>query len=199
VAARKTAASKTAATETTTGVDAESNETTGQTRQDFGPGTGNEVPPEESTERSPSTIVNSDPNAAPLDPPADQAGQVDPPLGYQTSTTDQAYAEAAGRTIAGENHLRLVGDDGNELSADDLFDDSDVNKTYVTTKARVYEEFTYPNTERVASRLLYVPGAKVPRFQAERIKTAVSQAAEAGPVTSAASAGTGTLKPSPGE
>lgn len=195
-AAKKTAApKKTAASSTTTpDTSAEGNQTMGQTAQDSGPGTSNPEPPPETTSRPPATIVNSDPNAAPLDPPADQAGQLDPPLGYQTSTTDQAYAEAAGRTIAGENHLRLLDDGGNELAADDLFDESDAGKTYVLTKTRISEEFTYPNTSRVVSRLMFVAGAKVPKFQAERIKAAVSQAAEAGPVTSAESEGAGTLK-----
>lgn len=167
----------------------------GQTRQDFGPGTtGGEAPPEREGSRPPATIVNGDPNAAPLDPPADSHTQTQPALGYDTSTTDQAYAEAAGRTIAGENHLRLVDDDGNELSADDLFDESDPNLTFVTTKQRINEVFTYPNTNRESGRLMYVAGARVPKFQAARIKAAVSAAAEAGPVPSAQSEGTGTLR-----
>jgi hypothetical protein len=168
----------------------------GKTNQDFGPGTINPVAPPEDSLRPPATIVNSDPTAAPLDPPADHAGQLEPRLGYDTSTTDQAFAESANRTIAGENHLRLVDDDDNELSADDLFEESDPSKTYDVTATKIWEVFTFPNTHRESKRLMYCKGARVPLFQAARIKAAVAAAAEAGPVTSAASQGAGTLTPS---
>lgn len=201
-AAKKTAASSTSTdkTENTTG--AEGNEgrdtATALTRTDYGPGTSNpDVPDEEGTAgtRTPATTVSGDPNAAPLEPPADQGGQREPVGGYQTSSTDQAYAESAGRTIAGENHLRLLDDSGNELGADDLFDE-DPGLTYVTAKARIFEEFTYPNTHTPAARLMFVPGQRVPRFQAERIKTAVRGYAESDDAgtTSADSAGMGTDK-----
>lgn len=145
--------------------------TTGR-QGDSGPGTGVEAPAEE-TARMPAETVNTDPSAAPLDPPADSAGQREPEHGYDESSTDQVYANTAGRTIAGESHERLVGEDGKALSEGDLFDESDNTKTFVTTKTRIYEEFTYPNTNRTATRLVYAEGRRVPRFQAERIKAAV--------------------------
>lgn len=152
-------------------------EPTGQSSQDSGPGTGRAAPPEDTDLRPPAHIVNTSPAAAPLSPPADHAGQTEPKQGHPTSTTDQVYAEAAGRTIAGENHLRLVDDDGNVFGPGDLFDESDTTKTFVVAKTRIVEEFTYPNTTRTASRLLFVPGTRVPRWQAERIKSAVAASA----------------------
>jgi hypothetical protein len=138
-----------------------------------GAGTGQEAPPED-TARMPAETVNTDPDAAPLDPPADAHTQTEPEHGYAASSTDHTYAAAGGRTIAGEAHVRLVDADDNELSADELFDESDTTKTYVTAKTRVYEVFTYPNSSREAKRLLFAEGKRVPRFQAERIKTQAS-------------------------
>lgn len=138
-----------------------------------GPGTGVPAPPE-STYRPPATLTGD----SPLDPPADADTQRQPEGGYNESSTDPVAAEAGRRTIAGEDFLRLVDADGNELSADGLFDDSDASKTFVTTKTRIYEEFHYPNTTEVAKRLLYAEGRRVPRFQADRIKAALDAAPE---------------------
>lgn len=179
-AASKTAASKPASSTTETPeTSAESRDAdSGRSGRDSaGPGTGNAAAPENSS-RPPATIVNTDPSAAPLAPPADAATQREPALGHPESTTDQPFAETGGRTIAGESHGRIVDENGKKLSADDLFDDSDPNKTFVTTKVRVFEEFTYPNTSRVSTRLMWVPGARVPRFQAERIKAALAATRE---------------------
>lgn len=143
---------------------------------DSGPGTGVDAPEDRNAARYPASTLDPNPESAPLDPPEDQAGQTQPETGHAESTTDQTYAESGGRTIAGENHVRLVGEDDDDLGPDDLFDDPDPVKTFVVTKARIFEVFTYPNTSREAKRLLYPEGARVPRFQAERIK----RAAEAG-------------------
>lgn len=142
--------------------------------EDFGPGTGREAP-EEGDRRYPSTVVNSD--SAPLEPPKDAHTQTEPEQGYNVSSTDNVYAEAGGRTIAGEDHLGLVDQDDNDVSEGDLFDD-DASKTYVTVKGRVYEQFYYANTHEKAKRLLFVPGQRVPRAQAERIKAALQAAPE---------------------
>lgn len=140
---------------------------------DSGPGTGVDAPEDRNAARYPASTLDPNPESAPLDPPRDQQTQTKPETGYAESTTDQTYAETGGRTIAGENHVRLVDAEGNGLSADGLFDESDTTKTYVTTKTRIFEVFTYPNTTREATRLLYAEGRRVPRFQAERIKRAV--------------------------
>lgn len=140
---------------------------------DSGPGTGREAPAE-STARMPAETVNTDPDAAPLDPPADAKTQTEPEHGHDASSTDHSYAAAGGRTIAGESHVRLVDGDDNDVSADELFDDPDPVKTFVTGKQRVYEVFTFPNTTREAKRLLFTEGTRIPRFQAEQIKRQVA-------------------------
>ncbi len=142
--------------------------------EDSGPGTGRTAPPETHV-RYPAGLV-TDPSA-PLDPPADTPTQTDPEHGYNASTTDQVYAEAGGRTVSGEDFVGLVDGDDNAVSEGDLFDD-DPAFTFVTVKGRVYEQFYYPNTHEKAKRLLFVPGQRVPRAQAEKIKTAVGNAPE---------------------
>lgn len=141
-----------------------------------GPGTGTPAPPE-SSYRMPSAIV-SDPEGAPLAPPTDTPTQLDPPQGYNLSSTDHVYAEAGGRTVAGEDFIRLVDGDGKDVQAGDLFEDGGASKTFVLSKARVYEEFFYPNTTEKAHRLLWAAGARVPRARAERIKAALDVAPE---------------------
>lgn len=144
-------------------------------QNDSGPGTGQEAPPERHP-RYPSTVVNSD--ASPLDPPADTHTQVRPLPGHAASTPDMVYAEAGGRTVAGEDHVGLVDADGESVSIDGLFDD-DPRFTYVIANQRVFEEFYYPNTTEKARRLLFVKGQRLPRYQAERIKATVAGAPEA--------------------
>lgn len=186
-ASKRAASTKDQAEETQTGetTDTDNTEQGEQSQtgrpEDSGPGTGREAPPEE-TARYPSTVVNSD--STPLDPPADSHTQAEPEQGHAASTTDNVYAEAGGRTIAGEDYSRLVDAEGNEVSADSLFDDGDKSKTFVTVKMRVYEEFYYPNTNEPAKRLLFAEGRRVPRAQAERIKAALGSAPEPAAVSS---------------
>jgi hypothetical protein len=203
-AAKKAASSKTTSASTTDKAEDQANEqaneqdgaegndqdtgqgsgeaTFGTSARDVGPGTGTTAPGE-GTSRPPASIVNTDPGAAPLAPPADHPTQTEPEQGHASSSTDQVYAAAAGQTIAGENHKRLVDQRGNTLSADDLFTDPGGLHTYLVVKVRVFEEFTYPNTKRTSRRLLYVPGAKVPRFQAARLMDAVRSAAPVEPAS----------------
>lgn len=147
--------------------------------QNFGPGTSNPEVPAENSVRPPATIVNADPAAAPLDPPADSHTQVNPARGHDWSSTDKTYAESGGRSIAGENHSRLLDANGNLLGPDDLFDDPDPIKTVVYTKVEVLEEFFYPNTLTPTLRRVYGKGTPVPRFQAARIMAAAREDAEA--------------------
>lgn len=142
-----------------------------------GPGTGVEAP-EESTPRPPATMLDlGSTESGPLDPPGDARQQIQPEKGYNESSTDHVYAATGGRTIAGEDHLRLVDEDDNELGADDLFDD-DPKRTWVTAKVRVYEVFQYPHTTEEAKRLLFAAGRRVPREQAEKIKAEINSAPE---------------------
>lgn len=158
------------------GSERKSNEPQNGPADTTGPGTGTPAPPE-SSYRTPSTIVE-DSEGAPLDPPSDTPTQVEPAQGHNKSSTDHVYAEAGGRTVAGEDHKRLVDENGRKVSANSLFDDTDGSKTFVIAKKRVFEEFYYPNTTTVARRLLFPAGKRIPRSQAEKIKRAIEDAPE---------------------
>lgn len=111
--------------------------------------------------------------SGPLDAPTDREMQGYPAPGYELSSTDNTYATAGGRTIAGERFDSLVDEDGNAVSADSLFEDAD-GKGYVVASKRVFEQFYYPNTTEKAKRLLFVTGQRVNRAEAERIKATLA-------------------------
>lgn len=141
---------------------------------DEGPGTDNPQVTPEHTARPPASTVNLDTKAGPLEPPQDARLQADPPQGYGLSSTDHVYAASGtGQTIAGERYEGLVDDDDNAVSVDSLFNDGG-GQTFVTVEKRVYEVFYYPNTVEKAKRLLYVPGQRVNRADAERMKAAIT-------------------------
>jgi hypothetical protein len=143
--------------------------------RDSGPGTGQDAP-DEAVARPPATSVSQEPGAAPLVPP-DAKTQTEPEHGYKESSTDHLYAEAGGRTIAGEEHVRIEDGDGNALAPDDLFDYPE-RKTYAEAKTRVFEVFRYPKTGRDVKRLLFAEGRRVPLQQAERVRAQAEAAAE---------------------
>lgn len=126
-------------------------------------------PTPENTARMPSGTVTGDPESGRLEAPSDALLQRDPEPGYGLSSTDPTYGAVGGRTIAGERFDSLVDENGQKVSADALFEDQD-GKTFVTASKRVYEQFYYPNTHVKAQRLLYVPGQRVNRAEAERVK-----------------------------
>lgn len=124
------------------------------------------------------TVVALPDSTSPIEAP-DAALQTKPEGGYSTSSTNPVAASAATRSMPGEDHVKLIDADGKELQADAIFDDSDPVQTYVTVKQEVYEVFAYPGagvsddpTRRETTRLMYPKGARVDRFQAERIKAA---------------------------
>jgi hypothetical protein len=117
-----------------------------------------------------------DADASPLTP-VDQHTQVVPRAGSPTSSTNAVSASAAQRPQAGDRHLGLIDEDGNDLSADDIFDAPNGPATFVEAKTRVYERFTYPGGQTVMTRLLYNKGARVDLLTAERVKAAVAAAA----------------------
>lgn len=142
-----------------------------------GPQTGTPAPEDKTQGQYPADTRTGD--AAPLDPKAvttDHEGQVEPREGHNLSSTDPVYAEAGGRTVAGEDFVGLVGEDDEPLSSDGLFEEVDGSKTFVLTKQRISEVFYYPGTTEKAKRLVFAKGKRVPRAQAERIKAAVDAA-----------------------
>lgn len=142
-----------------------------------GPETGVPAPPDVTPDRYPSTVLAPS-ESGPIEPPPDFRTQGVPEGGYSLSSTDHVWAEAGGRTIAGEDFVGLVGDDGNKVDAKSLFDEGDGTKTTVTAKETVWEEFVYPNTVVVSKRRLFSKGAVVPRAQAARLLAAVEAAPE---------------------
>lgn len=140
---------------------------------DSGPNRDLPNPSEDQSEgRYPSTLLTT--AAGPLEPPTDVLRQTDPPEGYDSSSTDHVYANVGGQTVAGETFDALVDENGDTLDVDDVFVDENPGVTFVTVgDHRVCEQFFYPNTHEVASRLLYVPGQRVNRADAERVKQAI--------------------------
>lgn len=139
-----------------------------------GPGTGTSAPPE-STYRMPSTII-SDNDDNPLAPPSDHKTQTLPEAGHSESSTDPVYAALGGRTMPGEDFSAYVDENGRRVRASSIFDESDETKTFVIVKKRIYEQFYYPNTTEIATRLAFVEGDRVPRAKAAAIKDAVQNA-----------------------
>jgi hypothetical protein len=130
-----------------------------------GPGTGKDAPPE-TTPRMPFQQP-SHAESGPLNPD-DAKQQIKPDHGYAESSTDAVYAAVGGRTIAGEDHVGLVDEDGGEVSGDSLFDEDARGNTIAATT--VLQRFTYANApDFVNERLLFTKGQKVLKAQAERV------------------------------
>jgi hypothetical protein len=110
--------------------------------------------------------------AAPLTP-SDQHTQVVPVLGDPDTSTNHVSTSAGLLTYPGEQHVGLVDENGDEVDPDSLFEDPGEHTTYVTAKGRVFEQFRYPGTTEVATRLFYTAGARVDRGEARRLKEAV--------------------------
>jgi hypothetical protein len=111
--------------------------------------------------------------AAPLTP-SDQHTQVVPILGDPDTSTSHVPASAGLSVYPGEQHVALVGEDGQKIGADDLFDDPGEHFTFVTAKQRVFEQFRYSGSTEVATRLFYAAGRRVDRGEARRIKQAIT-------------------------
>lgn len=90
---------------------------------------------------------------------------------------NRVYADEAGPRDVFEDtdpvKARYVDADGNALDYDGIFEDVE-NKTYVTTKTRVYETFLFPNTTTEGKRLAYAAGKRVPRGEAENVRNQIS-------------------------
>lgn len=91
---------------------------------------------------------------------------------------NRVYADEAGPRDVFEGteaaKARYVDADGNKVGYDDIFDDPDANKTFVVTKARIYEVFVFPNTTTEGRRLAYAAGKRVPRGEAENVRNQIS-------------------------
>ncbi len=110
------------------------------------------------------------PVAAPLSP--DTATQLTPILGHEDSSTDHVMAAAAVMTQAGVTHVKFVGEDGQDLSPDALFEDN--GGVAVTTRDRIHEVFRFANArpDSYGTQLLYPKGVEVPRAEADRVLAA---------------------------
>ena len=117
--------------------------------------------------------------AAPLTP-SDQHTQVVPFLGDPASSTSHISTSAGMLTQAGEQHIALLDEEGNELGPDDIFEDLGAEKTFVIVKSRVMEQYRFPNTTEVTTRLFYNKGRRVPRGEAARLQTSLRLQAQHG-------------------
>ncbi|MEV7926135.1 hypothetical protein [Kitasatospora sp. NPDC088779] len=106
--------------------------------------------------------------AAPLDPPssstaAPELNQVEPTPGI---TAHQPLAIG---------HVDLVDEDGTPLPHDleQLFDLTRPEQTVVFPRLRIYQNRTYPGTNRTVTQLLYVPTQPIPRDEFDRFRQAL--------------------------
>jgi hypothetical protein len=111
--------------------------------------------------------------AAPLTP-SDQHTQVVPILGDPATSTSHIAAAAGLSVYPGEQHVALVDENGDRVSGDDLFDDPGEHFTYLVARRRVFEQFRYPGSTDVATRLFYNEGGQVDRREARRITEAIA-------------------------
>jgi len=138
-----------------------------------GPGTGQDAGAESAPRMPTQQVVHAE--SGPLNPD-DAKMQVQPEHGYADSSTNPTYAAAGGRTIAGEDHVQLVGSDGKKISGE-LFSDDNPDSPFVTVKQTVEEQFTYANApDHPVTRLLFSEGQRVARSRAAGIKAAALDA-----------------------
>lgn len=139
--------------------------------KDAGPGTGREAPPE----TGPVYQTRVGVTGAPIEAP-DFVKQEQPEEGLSRSSTNAVTANAVLRTMTGENHVRLLGKDGNEVDPSNLFEPADETRTYRVVAESVTEEFTYPGSVSPMQRLLYAKGQHVTLAQAAGLADAAKNA-----------------------
>ena len=107
------------------------------------------------------------PQAAPLDAPSTPAAEEVMP-----SSNDPVAANAALRTPSGSGHIRLLGEDGNDVDPESLFTfpGADSPSAIATVGQRVYQEFRYPGASTPTTHLLYPEGAQVPVAAALQVR-----------------------------
>lgn len=110
--------------------------------------------------------------AAPLAAP-ERAAQLEPADGHADSSTDNVAAQAALRSPAGANFVRLVDPDGKALDvAKDVFEypaSGEDPKTTATVKTHVVEVYTSENARTASQQLLLTKGQEVPLGQVSQI------------------------------
>jgi hypothetical protein len=141
---------------------------------DTGPGTGAESPPDVNPAGQARMHTRHESTAAPIEAP-DAAKQADPPEGLSTSSTNPVAGHAVLSTLAGEDHVALVDDDGNEIDdIESLLEPHEQPQTFRVVKSRIVEEFRYRNAATTTQRLLYSPGARISLSQAAALSGVVA-------------------------
>lgn len=143
---------------------------------DTGPGTGAQAP-EDTQERTPDRAVAQQTDAAPLVAP-DAGTQTQPRDGYAESSTNPVSSASGLRTEPGNDHHAIVGESGEELDPNDLFEDPGGPQTYVTVKHRTYEQFRRRGARQLTTQLLFPKGKQVQRGEAARITAAFSRTSQ---------------------
>lgn len=116
---------------------------------------------------SPEEVARARSAAAPLEAPKG---------GVEQNAQPNFVAGASGlRSLQGERHLGLIGEDDKKIDAASMFEDGDPALTYVTVKERVYEQFGFRGTVTPQTRLLYPKGARVSRDRAQALQTSAGR------------------------
>lgn len=114
--------------------------------------------------------------AAPLEAPArpTAAGP------HQPLTSNQVAVHAGLSSMGNQRHVRVLGEDGQEVGPDDIFDfGPEGTSTAPTVKQRIEEEYIHPGTTTPVSRLLYNRGTVVPRDRADALVAEMRRVREA--------------------
>jgi hypothetical protein len=106
-------------------------------------------------------------NAAPLEAPPSR----DPAV-VMPSSNDPVAANAALMTPSGSAHVRLLGDDGDDIDPESIFEfpSGESPSTLAKVKTRIYQEFRYPGASTKTTQLMYPEGAMVPVQEAMRVR-----------------------------
>lgn len=114
--------------------------------------------------------VAAETQAAPLSAP-DPARK----LGDPYSSTDFVAANAALRSEPGARHIRLFDDEGADIDPDDVFEfpPAESPSMLADVKRKTYQEFLYREARTPSTRLMYPAGARVPVWQALKVREAL--------------------------
>jgi hypothetical protein len=107
-----------------------------------------------------------------------EAAPVAPPTAVSRQSIEEPNYVATGaglRSMTGEQHGKIVDEDGNEVDLESALDYGDGTITTVQVTKRLYETFTLPGSVRVQTRLLAPAGATITRETAEGLKAGVEQ------------------------
>lgn len=110
-------------------------------------------------------------SAAPIDHPN---------VGTRSEMNPDRVALAQGvHSMPGQGHVGLVDVDGNPITdVDSVLDMGDGDRTFGIVTKSVYEQFTFPNSNRFTTRLFFAEGRRISLERVERLRMALQETAQ---------------------